>query len=1072
MDRSQRRRADPRLQPERTLASVLDSAGRTSTFSYNPAGELSQATLPDGRYVAYGYNSSGELMSVRDARGGTTTYGYNPAGLLASITDQNDHVVVQNTYDPTTGRIIGQQDANGNQSSFAWNPSTQTATYTDARGNAWHDVYVNNVLISRSDPLGDTTTYGYDSNLDLLQVTDPNNHTTTMAYDNNGNLVSRELPGKIESWTYDAMNDVTSYTDGRGYTTSYGYDGAGNLTSVTGANPNETGLTAPVTLYGRDPGGSGLLVSETDPRGKLTSFGYDTAGELTSITDPLGNKTTVGYDASGRATSMIDPRGNVQGANPSQYTTSYGYDNADHVQTATNPLGGTTATAYDPARNVSSVIDANHHTTAYAYFPNNKLETVTAPDGTTTGYTYDQVGDVLTRTDANNHTTTYTYDTADRVNHAQTPANRSFDYSYDKNGNLTKIQEDPSSQAISFGYDALNQLTFINAAYQYSYDADGNLVSAACVNSQACTSGQQHTYTYDPLDRPTGTANTGAGANSISYTYDQAGNLASRTINPSGGLTAPVQTSYTYDNDERLQTTTAAGGTTNYSYDPASELITTTLPSTNGYVESRTYDPVGRLSEIKTAKGSSILADIVVTRDAIGNPLSMLQTGASPQTANYTYDPMDRVLSVCYQASPCTGGTTPYIRWTYDPVGNRLTEARPSGTTNYGYNADDELLSATGPSGTANYSYDPWGEETQAGSATYQYDGQHQLTSVTNGTTTTTYTPDATGLPVQASTGTKAAQTTNFLWDPVNPVPQLALESDGSQTPLRSYAYGTDRTSMSTYGNGAGTYYYSYDPLGSVINLTNASGATQWTNSYEPFGTLRSQTKNNKSAPVNPMLFTGEYQDSTGLYDLRAREYDPTTGRFLTPDPLQADASVPFHSAYPYVADQPTTAVDPTGLCGAVPNPFDSSSCLDEAASGAASWVGDKAGPWAVQNAGDIAGVTAGVACAIASDGACIGALVIAGGVGEIQPVRELVSSGDWGGFVCSSAPNVVTTALGIAIAKGFSLGDEVPGPVKAWASGPGLLWSTAHGLAGDSCGSGSQNAPGSLPTSVGNVAK
>ena len=36
---------------------------------------------------------------------------------------------------------------------------------------------------------------------------------------------------------------------------------------------------------------------------------------------------------------------------------------------------------------------------------------------------------------------------------------------------------------------------------------------------------------------------------------------------------------------------------------------------------------------------------------------------------------------------------------------------------------------------------------------------------------------------------------------------------------------------------GGAAYYYHYDNLGSVANLTSATGTTQWTETYEPFGT-------------------------------------------------------------------------------------------------------------------------------------------------------------------------------------------------------------------------------------------
>jgi RHS repeat-associated protein len=63
------------------------------------------------------------------------------------------------------------------------------------------------------------------------------------------------------------------------------------------------------------------------------------------------------------------------------------------------------------------------------------------------------------------------------------------------------------------------------------------------------------------------------------------------------------------------------------------------------------------------------------------------------------------------------------------------------------------------------------------------------------------------------------------------------------------------------------------------------------------------------------MKFTGEHLDPTGLYHLRARQYDPGTGRFLGRDPVPADVRLPSVSTYAYVGNQPTVFVDPTGEC-------------------------------------------------------------------------------------------------------------------------------------------------------------
>jgi RHS repeat-associated protein len=113
---------------------------------------------------------------------------------------------------------------------------------------------------------------------------------------------------------------------------------------------------------------------------------------------------------------------------------------------------------------------------------------------------------------------------------------------------------------------------------------------------------------------------------------------------------------------------------------------------------------------------------------------------------------------------------------------------------------------------------------------------------------------------------------------------------------------------------GGVSYYYHYDALGSVRNVTSSTGVTQWTDTYEPYGAIRMETKNNNQAPTNFVKFTGEYNDPTGLYYLRARQYDPSVGRFLRPDANAAPSEDGFGSAYAYVGDQPTVLVDPTGM--------------------------------------------------------------------------------------------------------------------------------------------------------------
>jgi RHS repeat-associated protein len=93
--------------------------------------------------------------------------------------------------------------------------------------------------------------------------------------------------------------------------------------------------------------------------------------------------------------------------------------------------------------------------------------------------------------------------------------------------------------------------------------------------------------------------------------------------------------------------------------------------------------------------------------------------------------------------------------------------------------------------------------------------------------------------------------------------------------------------------SGGSTFYFAYDGLGSVVNLTNSSGATQWTYAYLPYGGVRTETKNATQAPANVLRFAGQVLDPTALYQLRARSYDPTTGRLTRPTRSQPGPSIP-----------------------------------------------------------------------------------------------------------------------------------------------------------------------------------
>ena len=682
-------------------STLTDSAGRVVTFSHNADGTLSRITLPDSRFVQYGY-TSGRLTTVTDLRSGTYTYGYDTAGRLQSETDQNLHRLVFNTYGPD-GRISQQLDGNNNPTLFAWDAPSQTATVTDARLNQWKSVFNGTLLVSQTDPLGGKVRYGYDPGTgDLTLYVDALGQAEQMSYDSRHNRLTRTAPAPLsykETWTYNTFNDSLSYKDGRLNQTDYGYDTAGNLTTVQGPDPDGGGvLGRPLTTYTRDPAGTGLIVAKIDPRQKTTQYAYDpTTHALSQITTPLGEKTTFTYEAnSGRLKTSVEPRGNVTGGNPADYTTSYTYDNADHLITLTSdPDGGgpqlplVKQWLYDPAGNLQTLTDENTHATDYGYDPANHLMTVTAPDPDgggpllrpVTSYTYDEVGNLKTRSvAAGTHTTTYMYDSANRLQSVSSPTNQLWTYTYDADGNrVTQIDPNGNSTPTvgdgktTYGYDALGRLSTISysdttPAVSFLYDANGNRTQLSDGSPFGADS-----YAYDALNNLTTVTR---GSNTFSYVYDIASNIMQTTYPDSTAVAAA------YDNDERLASITSGNVTTGYQYDPASNLKITTLPSGNGFVETRSYDNAGRLFEVKNAKGATTLSDITYTLDPAGNPTKSVRSGGSSETDTYTYDNLSRLTKACFQLS-CPNSSDPAVSWTYSDVGNRLTETRPSTSKTY-----------------------------------------------------------------------------------------------------------------------------------------------------------------------------------------------------------------------------------------------------------------------------------------------------------------------------------------------------------------------------------------------------
>jgi RHS repeat-associated protein len=149
---------------------------------------------------------------------------------------------------------------------------------------------------------------------------------------------------------------------------------------------------------------------------------------------------------------------------------------------------------------------------------------------------------------------------------------------------------------------------------------------------------------------------------------------------------------------------------------------------------------------------------------------------------------------------------------------------------------------------------------------------------------------------------------------PTPGVPELTLERTPTGGLVRRYLDGP--LGATAFENSSARFYYHEDPLGTVTDVTDASGSAQWKYEYEGYGASRTATNVSGTAPENRLRFEGEYLDpEAGQYHLRARQYDPATGRFGALDPVENSTDLPSAGRYVYVDGRPTAIYDSLGLC-------------------------------------------------------------------------------------------------------------------------------------------------------------
>jgi RHS repeat-associated protein len=125
----------------------------------------------------------------------------------------------------------------------------------------------------------------------------------------------------------------------------------------------------------------------------------------------------------------------------------------------------------------------------------------------------------------------------------------------------------------------------------------------------------------------------------------------------------------------------------------------------------------------------------------------------------------------------------------------------------------------------------------------------------------------------------------------------------GGGSTTYQFVYGLDLVARFKSDNSDETYFLS-DGLGSTVGLADDDGDVVQAYDYDAFGNVRGTAPSHG----NVFRFAGEQRDpESSLYYLRARYYEPETGRFISKDP------VPFVQRNVYAANNPVNLTDPSG---------------------------------------------------------------------------------------------------------------------------------------------------------------
>jgi RHS repeat-associated protein len=533
--------------------------------------------------------------------------------------------------------------------------------------------------------------------------------------------------------------------------------------------------------------------------------------------------------------------------------TSLARDSMRQITTMTDPLGRVTHFEWCRCGAPKSVIDPMGRKTSWLTDVQGRRIAKQFVDGSQVQYLYENMSSRLQELiDENQQDTIYTYNPDDTVNAivyentAVPTPNVSFSY-------------DPNYQRVVSMTDGIGV-----TIYNYIPITSPPVLGAGRLGSvDGPLSNETATYAYDELGRAVQTSVDGV--------------LAARGFDVLG----------------RIISVSNALGSFAFSYDGASGRLLSGIEP-NGQTASAAYGSNIQdftLQQLNYAVGATPVSQFNYARDIPRMQITnwSQQAGAqSPSVFAFGYDAVNQLLSSAVTNAGVQVGAFAY---SYDLSGDRLTEQISGATATANYNALNQL------STIANAAFI---------SGTNQWDGQNRLADVNAGNLQTVFGYDGANRLAYIQQLENGSQVSfrRFVWCNGS----ICEERDATGTVITK-RYFPQGVMLQTSSN-LGPYYYTRDHLGSIRELTDASGNVRARYSYDPFGR---QTKVSGDVDAD-FGFAGMFWSTEANLSLtQFRAYDPQLGRWLSRDPLRHAEVKEGPNLYAYVRNNPVNLIDPLG---------------------------------------------------------------------------------------------------------------------------------------------------------------